>query len=91
MKMIMKKKMKMKMMMKTKMKKKKMMMMSSSSSSSGVSQSCSDFAEKFMGLVEENDSGIGGFLGLQGVCPLGPSLLDVVFCVEIGSGPCPSS
>jgi hypothetical protein len=50
-----------------------------SSSSSGVSQSCSNFAEKFMGLVEENDSGIGGFLGLQGVCPLGPSLLDVVF------------
>ncbi len=76
MKMIMKKKMKM--MMKKKMKKKMMMMMmSSSSSSSGVSQSCSDFAEKFMGLVEENDSGIGGFLGLQGVCPLGPSLLDV--------------
>jgi hypothetical protein len=57
--------------------KKKMMMMSSSSS--GVSQSCSNFAEKFMGLVEENDSGIGGFSGLQGVCPLGPSLLDAVF------------
>jgi hypothetical protein len=38
-----------------------------SSSSSGVSQSCSNFAEKFMGLVEENDSGIGGFLGLQGL------------------------
>jgi hypothetical protein len=73
--MLMRMKMKKKMMMKTKMK--KMMMMSSSSS--GVSQSCSNFVEKIMGLVEENDSGIGGFLGLQGVCPLGPSLLDVVF------------